>query len=59
VLRFIIRNIKTNMPMQNSTQNEFLPSPSTILFLKQYARLCNLTKNMSNGYNGISVVACC
>lgn len=45
--------------MQNFTQDDFQPNPSTILFIKQYARMCNLKKNVTHGYNGIPVVACC
>ena len=44
--------------MQHSTQNDFQPSPATILFIKQFARMCNTKKNLTNGYNGIPVVAC-
>ncbi len=58
-MRFINRNIKQRMPMQNFTQDDFQPNPSTILFIKQYARMCNLKKNVTHGYNGIPVVACC
>ena len=45
--------------MQHSTQNDFQPSPATILFIKQFARMCNTKKTMTNGYNGFSVAACC
>ena len=45
--------------MQNFTQDDFHPSPSTILFIKQFARMCNKKQSMTNGYNGIPVVACC
>lgn len=44
--------------MQNFTQDDFLPNPSTILFIKQFARMCNSKKNKNNGYNGFSLVAC-
>ncbi len=44
--------------MQHSTQNDFQPSPSTILFIKQFARMCNTQKNPNYGYNGIPVAAC-
>ena len=44
--------------MQYFTQDEFKPNPSTILFLKQFARMCNSNKT-SNGYNSFSVAACC
>ena len=46
------------MPMQHFTQNELQPNPSTILFIKQFARMCNVKKNQTNGYNGFSVAAC-
>ncbi len=45
--------------MTNSTQEDFTPSPSTILFIKQFARMCNASKNENHGYNRFSVVACC
>lgn len=44
--------------MQNFTHDDFQPTPSTILFLKQYARMCNSKKNRNYGYNCIPVVAC-
>ena len=44
--------------MQHFTQNDFQPNASTILFIKQIARLCNIKKNQVNGYNGFSVAAC-
>ena len=44
--------------MQHFTQDEFKPNPSTILFIKQFARMCNSNKRLIHGYNGISVVAC-
>ena len=59
VLRLISRNSKHDLPMQNFTQDDYVPNPSTILFLKQFARMCNSKMNMTNGYNGIPVVACC
>ena len=46
------------LPMTNFTQDDFHPHPATILFIKQFARMCNTTKNLTNGYNGISVAAC-
>lgn len=46
------------MPMQHFTQNEFQPNSSTILFVKQFARMCNAKKNQTNGYNGFAVAAC-
>ena len=46
------------MPMQDFTQNEFQPHPSTILFIKQFARMCNTKKTQTNGYNGFPVTAC-
>ncbi len=45
--------------MHHFTQDDKQPNPSTILFIKQYARMCNLNKKNKNGYNSISVVACC
>ena len=45
--------------MQNFTCDDFQPNPSTILFIKQYARMCNSTKQKNNGYSGIPVIACC
>jgi len=45
--------------MQNFTQDDFQPSASTILFIKQYARMCNNKISKKNGYNSISVTACC
>ena len=45
--------------MQNFTQDDFGPAPSTILFLKQYARMCNVNKTPRHGYSHIPVVACC
>ncbi len=44
--------------MQNFTHDELNPKPSTILFLKQFARMCNSQKMINHGYNSISVVAC-
>jgi hypothetical protein len=44
--------------MQHFTQNEFQPHPSTILFIKQFARMCNNKKTLKNDYNGIAVAAC-
>ena len=44
--------------MQYFTQDSFRPNPTTILFIKQFARMCNSKKNLTNGYNGIPVVAC-
>ena len=46
------------LPMQHFTQNDFQPRPTTILFIKQFARMCNANKNLTNGYNGIPVAAC-
>ncbi len=45
--------------MQHFTQDEFQPNPSTILFLKQFARMCNSNKKTNNGYKSFPVVACC
>ncbi len=45
--------------MTNFTQEDFTPNPSTILFIKQFARMCNATKKDNHGYNSLSVVACC
>lgn len=47
------------LPMQHFTQDELKPKPSTILFIKQFARICNSNKKVNNGYNSISVIACC
>ncbi|SFW23109.1 hypothetical protein SAMN02910409_0995 [Prevotellaceae bacterium HUN156] len=58
MLRFINRNSKKKVPMQHSTPNDFQPHPSTILFIKQFARMCNTKKNLTNGYNGFPVAAC-
>lgn len=44
--------------MQNFTQDELMPNPSTILFLKQFARMCNSEKKVINGYNSFPIVAC-
>jgi hypothetical protein len=49
---------QNRMPMQHFTQNEFQPNSSTILFIKQFARMCNAKKNQTNGYNGFAVAAC-
>ena len=51
-------HFNTLLPMQHFTQNELQPNPSTILFIKQFARMCNVKKNQTNGYNGFSVAAC-
>ena len=45
--------------MHNFTQDDFQPHPSTILFIKQFARMCNSNNKVNHGYNGVSVVACC
>ena len=45
------------MPMKNFTLNEFTPNPSTILFIKQFARMCNNKKTQRNGYNGFAVAS--
>jgi hypothetical protein len=45
--------------MQNFTQEPLTPNASTILFLKQFARMCNTKKNEKHGYHSFSVVACC
>jgi hypothetical protein len=44
--------------MQNFTHDDFQPNPATILFLKQFARMCNSNKTTNNGYNSFSIVAC-
>ena len=44
--------------MQHFTQEDFQPHPATILFLKQFARMCNSKKQVNNGYNGFTVAAC-
>lgn len=43
--------------MQHFTQDDFQPHPMTILFIKQFARMCNSKNNQTNGYNGIPVTA--
>lgn len=45
--------------MQNFTQDAFQPNPSTLLFIKQFARMCNTKKNQNNGYHRIALAACC
>ena len=46
--------------MQNFTPDEFHPSAATLLFVKQFARICNTKKNLKdNGYSSFSVIACC
>ena len=59
MLRFNIRNPKNRLPMQNYTQEEFQPSPATLLFIKQFARMCNTAKPQNNGYHSFPIVACC
>ena len=44
--------------MTNFTQEDFTPNPSTILFIKQFARMCNKKNIQTNGYNGFAVAAC-
>ncbi len=58
MLRFISSNSIMILPMQYFTQDSFRPDPTTILFIKQFARMCNSKKNLTNGYNGIPVAAC-
>ena len=43
--------------MQNFTQDDFQPNAATILFVKQFARLCNTKKHTHNGYHSFPVVA--
>lgn len=46
--------------MQNFTQDDFQPNAATLLFVKQFARMCNTKKNQTaDGYHSFSVVACC
>ena len=45
--------------MQHFTQDDFQPNPSTILFIKQFARMCNQKKNLTNGYNDITIAVSC
>lgn len=45
--------------MTHFTQDEFQPSPSTLLFIKQFARMCNSKKNPKDGYSHFPVTACC
>ncbi len=47
------------MPMQNFTQDDFQPSAATLLFVKQFARMCNNKKAQANGSHSFSIVACC
>ena len=47
------------LPMQNFTQEELQPNPSVILFIKQFARMCNTKKNTTDGYRSFPVIACC
>ncbi|MCH5306579.1 MAG: hypothetical protein J1E37_00760 [Prevotella sp.] len=36
------------------------PNAATLLFVKQFARMCNSKKNQTlNGYNHCSIIACC
>ena len=58
VLRYINSNTKHDLPMQHFTQTDFQPQPTTILFIKQFARMCNSNKTLTNGYNSFSVAAC-
>jgi len=45
--------------MQHFTQHDnYQPHPMTILLIKQFARMCNTKKNLTNGYNGFPVAAC-
>jgi hypothetical protein len=44
--------------MQHFTQDEFMPNPATILFLKQFARMCNSKKQVNHGYNGFTIAPC-
>ena len=45
--------------MQNFTQEEFQPSASAILFVKQFARLANTQKTLYHGHTRIPLVAVC
>ncbi len=46
--------------MQHFTQEDFSPAPTTILFIKQFARMCNSKKTLTkNGYDSFAVAACC
>ena len=46
--------------MHHFTQDELNPSAATLLFVKQFARMCNTKKTQTvNGYHSFSVVACC
>ena len=61
--------------MHHFTQDELNPSAATLLFVKQFARMCNTKKTLFvkqfarmcntkktptvNGYHSFSVVACC
>ena len=45
--------------MQHFTQDDFQPKASTILFIKQFARMCNQKKNLTNGYNDFTIAPSC
>ena len=45
--------------MQNFTHEEMQPSPSTILFLKQFARMYSSKRTQNNGYVSFPIVARC
>ncbi len=45
--------------MTNFTQDDYQPNPATLLFIKQFARMCNNNKTKDNGYAGIPLIACC
>jgi hypothetical protein len=47
------------MPMQHFTHDDLQPSAATLLFIKQYARMCNLKKNTTHGNNHFPVIAVC
>jgi hypothetical protein len=53
-------HFNTLLPMQHFTQDDFSPAPTTILFIKQFARMCNSKKTLTkNGYDSFTVAACC
>ena len=43
--------------MQHFTQDEFMPNPATILFLKQFARMCN-SKKQVNHRRSLQLTSC-
>ena len=54
-----MQNFTSENLSTSSARTDFQPNPSTLLFIKQYARMCNTKKHEINGYHSFSVVACC